>query len=229
MPTLVLWDIDGTLIKGGPDAMSAFKQALREVYELSGELKKIDYGGKADPQIVLETLALYAIEEAAALDRMQHFHSRYVDLVRADFARPEATLHVLPGATEVIAALADAGAAQSTLTGNLRDTAELKLRAAGLLEHIDLESGAFGSDHCNRNELVSIARTRATARHGPLEQVVVVGDTPRDIDCGRAGGARTVGVATGSWSYDDLLQHAPDALLIDLQDVDAALAAILQR
>ena len=227
MQTLVLWDIDGTLLKGSHVATTAFNLALRETYQLGVEPRRIDYGGKTDSQIALEVLALHAVDEAAALHGLSHFHERYTELVRCAYDELCAGIRPLPGAHEVVEAIAAAGAIQSVLTGNLRDTAELKLRAAGLLDKVDLEAGAFGSDHRNRDELVPMARSRASARHGSLGQVVVVGDTPRDIACGKAGGARTVAVATGSWDLAQLREHAPDALLHDLADISSSVAAIL--
>src|SRR5919199_278165 len=228
MPALVLWDIDGTLLKGNRVAMTAFNRALQEIYELQEAPARIEYGGKTDSQIVLEVLGLHDIAEAAALDRLERFHERYVEYVRHEFDQLSAGIQVLPGVQEVIDALADAGALQSVLTGNLRLTAELKLRAAGLLDRLNLNVGAFGSDHRDRNELVAVARVRAAACCGTIDDVVVVGDTPRDIACGRAGGARTIAVATGNWSIDELRNHQPDAVLPDLSDVAAAVAAILK-
>lgn len=229
MRPLVLWDIDGTLLKGSHTATVAFNRALREIYELQVEPKRIDYGGKTDSQIALEVLALHDVVEAAALDRLTRFHERYVALVQDAYDELQASVHILPGVREVIDALAAAEAVQSVLTGNLRPTAELKLRAAGLDDQLLLSVGAFGSDHRNRDELVPIAWAKATTRFGPLGGVVVIGDTPRDIACGKAGGARTVAVATGNWSIDELARYDPDVALPNLCDVEVAVSAILPR
>jgi phosphoglycolate phosphatase-like HAD superfamily hydrolase len=232
MAILILWDIDGTLLHGGRVVADAFDQALREIYELQelqGALATTEHGGKTDPQIALEVLQLHNIAEAAALERIERFHGHYLGLVTAAYEQLKEGVRVLPGVEVALQALAEAGAIQSTLTGNLRGTAELKLRATGLLPYFDLRVGAFGSDHRNRDELVAVARQRALAHYGTPDDIVVVGDTPRDIACGKAGGARTVAVATGNWSRDDLARHEPDALLDDLQRSDQALAAILNR
>lgn len=227
MPTLVLWDIDGTLLKGSRVATAAFERALREVYEIEGALARVEYGGKTDSQIALEVVALHQIAEPEALERLERFHHRYIGMVREQIDELRATVQALPGVHELVDALDAAGARQSLLTGNLRPTAELKLQAAGLHELFDFEIGAYGSDHRSRDELVPIARRRARARFGRVDRVVVVGDTPRDIACGKAGGARTVAVATGNWSMEELARHAPDALLPDLSDTNVALAAIV--
>jgi phosphoglycolate phosphatase-like HAD superfamily hydrolase len=227
MPLLILWDIDGTLLWGGRVVTKAFNQALCEIYELEGAPATIEYGGKTDSQIAIEVLQLHDIAEVAALERLERFHGHYLGLVTAAYQQLVEGVRVLPGVEATLQALAEAGAIQSTLTGNLRGTAELKLRAAGLLAYFDLRVGAFGSDHRDRDELVAVARQRALAHYGMLDGIVVVGDTPRDIACGKAGRARTVAVATGNWSREDLARQAPDALLDDLQVVDAAIAAIL--
>jgi phosphoglycolate phosphatase len=119
---------------------------------------------------------------------------------------------------------------QSVLTGNLAPVARLKLELTGLLHHFDLEVGAYGSDHHHRHELVPIAVARAERRYGRRfagAEVVVVGDTPNDIACARAAGARAVAVATGPFTLADLAAHAPDAALPSLADPDAAVLAIL--
>jgi phosphoglycolate phosphatase len=118
----------------------------------------------------------------------------------------------------------------AVLTGNLEPIARLKLLCAGLDRFIAFELGAFGSDHADRTCLVPIVRDRVRDRLGQdmaRADVVVVGDTPRDIACARAGGARVVAVATGGFSRADLEAHHPDAVLDDLSDTDAVIACLL--
>ena len=229
MRTLVLWDIDGTLLIGGRAAMLAFNRALVDIYELEGEPARIEYGGKTDSQIALEVLALHDVGETSALERMARFHGHYAGLLEEAYDELCAGVRVLPGVHVVLDALDAAGAIQSLLTGNLRVTAELKLRAAGLAERFAFDVGAFGSDHRDRDQLVPIAHAKSAARFGLLDMVVVVGDTPRDIACGKAGGARTVAVATGNWDAATLRRHEPDAVLEDLADAETAVRAILRR
>ncbi len=118
------------------------------------------------------------------------------------------------------------GIVQTVLTGNIEPTARMKLDAVGLDSYLDLDIGAYGSDHEDRTELVPIARQKAASQYD-VDEIVVVGDTPRDIACARAGGARVVCVATGSYSVDALRKREPDALLADLTDADAVRRAIL--
>jgi len=119
---------------------------------------------------------------------------------------------------------------QSVLTGNVRRMAEIKLGAVGLDGHLDLEAGAYGDSHEVRSELVHLARGNAARRYGrgfAGTATVLVGDTPLDVAAARATGARAVAVATGGTSADQLAESGADAVLPDLTDTPAVLAAIL--
>ena len=114
------------------------------------------------------------------------------------------------------------------LTGNLVRGAEIKLSHYGVWDYF--EFGAFADDHHDRNELPKFACARALETHGeefPPERVFVIGDTPRDIECGKAIGARTVAIATGNYSRAQLSDYNPDFLLDDLSDTDAVIAVLL--
>lgn len=223
---LVLWDIDGTLVHSNGAFIRYVHQALRDVYDIA-EPARIGYGGKTDQQIVIETLALHTIDEEQALAAFTQFSQRYYELIEQAAADLPQTLLVLPGVRQVLERLQHMNVPQSLLTGNIAPVAAIKLKAVDLVRFVDLEIGAYGSDHRDRNELVPIARRKAQARYGKIDRVVVIGDTPRDIACARAGSARAVAVATGSTRLEDLAVHKPDALLHDLSDIDAAVAAIL--
>jgi len=119
---------------------------------------------------------------------------------------------------------------QSVLTGNVRPMAEMKLGALGLDGHLDLEAGAYGESHEIRSELVHLARGNAARRYGTDfagTATVLVGDTPLDVAAARATGARVVAVATGGTSAAKLAESGADAVLPDLTDTPAVLAAIL--
>ncbi len=228
MRPLVLWDIDGTLMRGDGTVIAQFLRALGDVYELPGEIRRIEYGGKTDGQIVLETLALHEMDEAAALEKLPRFGERYHMLMSELEHRLHEILRLLPGVFPAIGALRERGAIQTLLTGNLEPVAALKLGTFGLDSLLDLPIGAYGSDDRDRLKLVPIARAKAAARYGEvIGQVIVVGDTPRDVACGKAGGARTVAVATGHYSRSSLEACDPDAVLDDLSDTDAVVDAIM--
>jgi phosphoglycolate phosphatase-like HAD superfamily hydrolase len=113
------------------------------------------------------------------------------------------------------------------LTGNLARGAQRKLEHYGVWHFF--EFGAFADDHCDRNELGAFARARALERHGrefAADEIDVIGDTPRDIACGKSFGARTIAIATGTWSRPKLAEYHPDFLFDDLADVDRVIAIL---
>lgn len=228
MRRLVLFDIDGTLLSTHAATARVFHQALREVYGTTGPVRGYSFGGKTDPQIARELLLAAGLQAADIEARLPALWAAYLPRLRA--ALPAAEITVFPGVERVLDALAAApdAAVLGLLTGNLREGAWLKLQAARLGPE-RFRVGAFGSDHADRRELPALAVGRAAEavgrRFAPRE-VVVIGDTPADIACGAHLGARTVAVATGTYSADALAEHEPDALLPSLADFDAAWAAI---
>jgi len=144
----------------------------------------------------------------------------------------QAEVRALPGAAAAMAALAAAGLRQSVLTGNIRPLAALKLAAAGLGEHLDLDVGAYGDVHEVRAELVPVARQAARETYGADFSglsTVLVGDTPLDVAAALATGARAVGVATGSFSAAELTASGAHAVLPGLTDASLVLAAVTGR
>jgi phosphoglycolate phosphatase-like HAD superfamily hydrolase len=140
--------------------------------------------------------------------------------------------HALPGAAAALAAVAALGppVVQSVLTGNVPAMARAKLAAFGLDAHLDLDVGAYGDHHELRAELVHLARGRAGAAYGREfggQATVLVGDTPLDVEAALATGARAVGVATGGPTAAELAAAGADAVLPDLTDTAAAVAAIV--
>jgi phosphoglycolate phosphatase len=228
-PRLILWDIDGTLTRGGRYAVEIFNHALRTTYELTGEIVRFQTSGMTDSQIALQMLASREIAEADALARLDAFRDLYAAELERTKERLVGDLRLLPGVPQTLARLAELGQIQSLLTGNYQPSARIKLACVGVDGYLDFEIGAFGSDHRDRNCLVPIAREKLKRLRGvevTPDEVVVVGDTPRDIACARAGGARVVAVATGSYQAADLTDA--DAVLASLEDVDRAVDAVLR-
>jgi phosphoglycolate phosphatase-like HAD superfamily hydrolase len=229
---LVLWDIDGTLVQAGEVGRDIFTEAFQAVLGRDPDqvtAKALVMAGRTDPEIALEFLTAHDIAEGE-----QHLPAFGEALVTALAARAAAIRErgrALPGAREALEALSAAdGVVQSLLTGNLQPNALLKLASFELDGYLDFEVGGFGSDHHHRPSLVEVARAKAERKYGtgfPGTATVLVGDTPLDVAAGRAGGARVVAVATGPFRADELRQTEADAVLEDLQDTEAALAAIL--
>lgn len=227
MQKLILWDVDGTLLYSGGVAGEAMRAAMARVYGRTSAEARHSYAGKTDRQIILETFA--ELGHDALLASIEQFTSTYIDELSSRRAEFLARCRVLPGVAAALARLSAMPVVQSVLTGNLQPIAKIKLDLMQLAHFLDLDVGAYGSDHHRRAELVPFAVARAEQRYNHRfahADVVVIGDTPNDIDCGRAVGARTIAVATGPFSVDDLLAHSPDTALPDLTDTDAVLAAI---
>lgn len=229
---LVLWDIDGTLVRtageGGNAGSDAFFDAFERVVGYRPrELAKM--AGRTDHEIALATLELHGVEDPEAL--WPDFSTTLAEALAAREGQMRTQGRALPGAREAIAALGEAdGVVQSLLTGNVEANARTKLRAFGLGEGLDFEIGAYGSDDRHRPTLVSIARRRAAAKFGAEpapEDIVLIGDTPRDVAAGLAGGTRVVGVATGQYTAAELEDAGADVVLPDLRDTQAVVAAVL--
>lgn len=231
MPAAVLWDIDGTLVrsKGGRVSLSAFLKALKDTLQHPEDFEyPKDAGGKTDLQIALEVLDLAQVARDRAELLLSDFREAY--RVELEQQRPNLVgdLRVLPGVEKTLAALQAQGVIQTLLTGNLEPIARIKLACVGLDQYVDFELGAFGSDHRDRTELVPISRARIAAKTGGLpEPIVVIGDTPRDIACARAGNALAVAVATGNFTHEELAAHHPDLLLDDLTDAAEQLQGLI--
>ena len=232
MRRLVLWDIDGTLVQAGEVGRDIFSEAFQTVLGRAPDQVKaraLVMAGRTDPEIALEFLTAHEIAEGAS--HLPAFGEALVRALAARAALIRERGRALPGAREALAALAGTdGVVQSLLTGNLQPNALLKLASFDLDGYLDFEVGGFGSDHHHRPSLVEVARAKAERKYGrgfPGPATVLVGDTPLDVTAGRAGGARVVAVATGPFRAAELRQTGADAVLEDLGDTGATLAAVL--
>lgn len=225
MRRLVLFDVDGTLVRGGP-AKDAFQEAMLDVFGTAGPIEVHDFSGKTDPQIARELLREVGVSDAGIDAALPRLWEGYLRGLRARLG--ESPMELIPGVAPLLDALEASGAALGLLTGNIAEGARLKLGSVGLAERFGV--GGYGSDDEVRNRLPAIAidRARAVWREPfPTEQVVVVGDTPRDVECGRLEGTRTIAVATGRHSFQDLVAAGADHTLEDLEETEAVLAVVL--
>ncbi len=215
---LLLFDIDGTLVHSGGAGMHALKLALAERHGIHDDLHDIEIAGMTDSGIVLSILQKHKIP--ATNENVTAFLDSYVHFLSLELPRRKGNL--LPGVLELLRKLKSRKhVVLGLLTGNVSRGAQLKLEHYGVWHFF--EFGAFADDHHDRNQLGPFARARAKEKHGReflAAEIDVIGDTPRDIACGKALGARTVAVATGTWRRDALAKHHPDFLIDDLSDVD---------
>jgi len=226
---LVLFDIDGTLLLSDGAGRRAIHRALREVF---GAIGPADYhfDGKTDPQIVRELMRLAGHGDAHIDAQMDRLLERYVECLHEELSSPAHTPYTLPGVPELLDAReAESNLILGLLTGNLEKGAIAKLESVGL-DPKRFRVGAYGSDHEHRPELPAIARERTERQLGidvRGNAIVVIGDTPADLTCGKSLGASAIGVATGRYSVDELAKHGPLAVFGDLSDTDAVTRAIL--
>jgi phosphoglycolate phosphatase-like HAD superfamily hydrolase len=229
MRRLVLFDIDGTLIWTDGAGRSALRQALVAEMGTAGPIDGFRFDGKTDPQIVRELLTAARHPSAESATHIDAVCLRYVTLLRDELDRGDRVIRVFPGVADLLGRIeAQADYLLGLLTGNLAEGAALKLAAAGL-DPGRFRVGAYGSDAADRPALPAIAATRAAAFMGRTprgDDVVIIGDTPADVTCGRAIGARSIGVATGAYSRRELESAGAFAAFDDFSDVAAVLAAI---
>jgi phosphoglycolate phosphatase-like HAD superfamily hydrolase len=221
---VVLFDIDGTLMRAGGAGRRAMERALGDWLGRPAAQTGVEMAGRTDLEIfrdVVRSLGLSYPSPPARRQLVRHYLLRLEEeLASAPGVAP------CPGVPSLLQSLHAADRwAVGLLTGNLEAGAWTKLRAVGLAPRFDF--GAFGSDAENRNDLLAIAMKRV-ARRGwsTIGLPVVVGDTARDIECARAGGARVLAVRTGFAKPGELEAAAPDLIVDDLEDTPRILAAL---
>jgi len=222
--TLLLWDIDCTLIDSGGAGERGLKLALKREFGIDDDFAWLEYFGRTDLWIA-RTILEHHFGRASATD-IQRFLDGYLKSLADEMHNPRA--RVLTGVAEIINHIASrSDIAQGLLTGNLQVGAQIKLGHLGLWARFPF--GAFADDAEDRNELGPHALRRAAAHHGREfipDQVFVIGDTPHDIACGKTVGARTIAVATGRYSLEQLRSHGPTAALQNLSDATAFLSLL---
>jgi phosphoglycolate phosphatase-like HAD superfamily hydrolase len=228
MTRLVLWDIDGTLVDSAGLGRDAFVDAFEQVTGRPVE-QFVPFAGRTDLEIALDLLETAGVSDGEVLlDRFDAELARAM-AERADLVRERG--RALPGAHEALQRMAgEPGVVQSLLTGNIEPNAEVKLGVFGLDRHLDFAIGAYGSDHRRRGELVAVALRKAREVRGielsPAD-AVLIGDTPLDVAAALEGGARAVAVASGPYGEDELREAGAHAVLPDLTDAEAVVAAAL--
>ena len=215
---LLLFDIDGTLVNTGGAGVESLKMTVRNRFRTEDDLRDIEIAGKTDRAIIRDILCKYQVDPTE--ENITSFAREYIDGLPLCLSRTRG--RVLPGIQQVLERLKpQPHIVLALLTGNLQEGARLKLQHYGLWDFF--EFGAFADDHYNRNQLGAFARRRAQLKHGhdfDAADIDVIGDTNHDIACGKAFGARTIAVATGSWSRERLQGCAPDFWFDDFSDAD---------
>ena len=224
---ILLFDIDGTLLLSGRAGYRALTSAFEELFGVERGFDQVPVAGMTDNLILTDALARAGVTaDTAARAR---FHRRYCELFADEIHFPGPRKGLMPGVLPLLERLSQLEQVRCGLvTGNFAEPARIKL------EHFNLwrffHFGAYGDDAPVRDELVPIAverAGRAGVRVEAAPDVVVIGDTPLDVQCATAAGARSIAVATGSYDVVALRQTEADTVLVDLGETDAVVELLL--
>jgi phosphoglycolate phosphatase len=228
--TLVLWDVDHTLIENG----GVSKETYMLTFELlTGRAPAVlpVTDGRTDFQIMRELMEANSMDVEKYAE-ISHVESKLIEAMSMKAPELPRRGHVLPGVVEAITALdVEPEVIQSALTGNIEQNALAKLSAFNLNARIDLAVGGFGSDDIVRSKLVDAARGKVQKKYGVTfdrSSTVLIGDTPLDVKAGRDGGAKVIAVATGRYSLQELSDAGPNATLEDLANLDQFLTTLIE-
>jgi phosphoglycolate phosphatase len=218
---LILFDIDGTLLTTDGAGRAALRAAGADIFGIEEDLEGVAVSGNTDVAIVHEILKKNGIPESEV--NVNRYLGAYLTHLKQRLLQQPGD--ILPGVGKLLDACARGTCAVGLLTGNLRRGAEMKLTAHRLWDRFGI--GAFADDSRDRNMLGPIAKRRAEAKfQAACDDLFVIGDTPRDIACGKIANATVVAVATGRYSKESLATHQPDYLFEDLGETETVLAAL---
>ena len=210
---LILFDIDGTLVDTGGAGLIALQNAAIEVFGSEGP--PLDLAGSTDGGILRGFFDHFGREYDPQVE--EEFYRAYLPRMNANLGDAKYAGHLLSGVTDLLARLEDDGHSLGLLTGNIERGAMIKVAHYGIGEHFQF--GAYGDDHWDRNMLGPIALERAresTGRKFSAQETLVIGDTPKDVACAHAFGAKCVAVATGNFSEGELVACGADRVVSDL-------------
>lgn len=227
MERLVLFDIDGTLIRSR-DGYLAFNDAIRKTFGVDGDIRAVVPDGNTDPLIVRDIFLQHSLQVDVSECQWRDFSATLRACYDDHLCRGTMAIRPLPGALELLESLAtDARFVASVVTGNFESTAEVKLSAAGLSAY--LCRGAYASDSSHRPDLPAIAKRRCEELNRlslTNERCVIVGDTPKDLDAARKSGMKCILVGTGRYPVEELEYWQPDGCVADLSDTEAMIALL---
>ena len=227
MKKLVLFDIDGTIMNTDSGGASSCQETLQEIFDRPVSLDDYQMSGKTDTQIVLELMEREGVARDVTMEKLDAVCDGYIEKLNEEVYGwdPE----VCPGIPVLVERLSQMDdVVLGLLTGNIKRGAEVKLNQVGLWSYF--VTGAFGDRAPERKLLPGIAQKTAEEQLGKrFEQkdIVIIGDTPNDILCGRDLNVKAIGVATGSFEVATLSEYDPDYVFEDLGDTDEVVKAIM--
>jgi phosphoglycolate phosphatase-like HAD superfamily hydrolase len=223
--SLLLFDIDGTLLLSGGAGIRAMTSAFEDCFDVAEAFANSDTAGRTDRFLLSHALTRAGIPDVP--EHHERFRAAYLLRLEEEILKqPQTRYGLMPGVQQLLQALQDRDSLHvALLTGNFEPAAHVKLAHFGIAHFF--EWGVFGEESSDRNELARIARQRAHERSIPqhaIDRIVVIGDTPHDIACGRAIDARVIAVATGNYSEEQLRAAGADVTLTDLSETERVIA-----
>lgn len=225
MDRLILFDVDRTLIGRSQCHHDAFSHAFKKVYDVDVDIRIINYGGMTDPDIAIRVLKKIGLNEDLILSKLDECMNEIVDYFQKNVYKD--TIPILPGVNDLLELLTNNGTLLGLITGNLEPIAWGKMKSI----HIDhyFKLGGFGSDNINRTELVKIAIKKAENEFNFNGKTFVIGDTPRDIKAGFEANAKTIAVATGTYTKEELENYGANFVFENLENKEEILNVILNN
>jgi phosphoglycolate phosphatase-like HAD superfamily hydrolase len=230
-PTLILFDIDGTLLDAAGAGRRGLEASFRSVFgidDIEAPASRVRFGGQSDPTIIASIAREAGLAADVVETRYVELQNAYVEALRRELSTPDPRRRVLPGVRALLDALSvRPDVALGLVTGNVEEGARAKLHAFDLNRYFP--DGAYSSDHPERREIARIAHERLSRRAGfrfPSDRVMVVGDTELDIACARANGFCAIAVESEWVPREHLEAAGPDAIFSDLTDAAAVMAAM---
>ena len=227
MKRLVLFDIDGTIMRGVGAVVDSYRLAFQDVFGIDASITDVECSGRTDPEIVTEVLTKRGFDSGTISKGIPRLFESYIGNLRQGIQKTD-DAYVCPGIKELLDELSDRPVILGILTGNLQEGARLKLSLFDLNRYFQI--GAFGSDSAIRSELVGIALERTEKKFGLAfsgKNIVIIGDSVRDVHCGRDYGVKSIAVATGVTPIEKLAAEKPDYLFRNLGGTEEVLDSIL--
>ncbi len=223
---IVLFDVDGTLLDSSGAGKRSLRRTFQELHDIPDAFAGYDFIGCTDLGIVADAFAMH-LKRTPSDEEVEAACDRYLALLEIELGRPGIQVRMMPGIRALLERLIEAGITVGMATGNLLRGAYLKIGAAGI--GALLPFGGFGSDSKDRAELTRMAAARGRETRGediPGDRILVVGDSPLDIQAGHDAGLHVLSVLTGWTPEEDLRALEPEHLLVDLSDTDAVMLLI---
>ena len=217
MPAAILFDIDGCLISTGGAGTNAWRHAFDRLHGIPADIGQFTEAGMTDPEVGRLTFVRVLGRKPTDQD-MARLLGAYLNRLVMEVDQSPG-YRVMPGVMALLPRLVDAGIMLGLVSGALEAAAHIKLARASLNRFFSF--GGYGSDSSDRGELTRVAIDRCGRLHGHVmdpARVLVVGDTPRDVEAAHAASAVAVGVATGKYTGDDLRAAGADYVLATLEE-----------